>query len=186
MFRRREKRPFAEAVKETFWPTMGWRRAGRYWMHRVGRVPGTPYGISAGFASGVAMAMTPFMGVHFPLSIGLAWLLRGSIAASLLGTLFGNPVTWPFIWLATYRLGCFVLHTHPHGNGPMELSWNVLRHSAWQVVAPMTVGGFLSAALTWPLVFMVLRPLIARYKHHRIAASHHHPVLEHQPRSAGD
>jgi uncharacterized protein (DUF2062 family) len=34
-----------------------------------------------------------------------AWLLRASIGAALAGTFVGGPVTWPFMWLASYHIG---------------------------------------------------------------------------------
>lgn len=174
MFRRREKQPLPDRVRDALWPKMGWKRAARYWVHRIGRVPGTPYGIAAGFACGGAIAMTPFMGVHLLLAISLAWLLRGSIAASILGSvMFGNPLTWPFILIFTHRLGCMVLRIPLGGAAPHLLSLKTLGHSAWAVAMPMTVGGLLVALVLWPLMFLTLRPLIARYKHHRIMASHH-------------
>ena len=35
----------------------------------------------------------------------LAWILRGSMAAAIIGTLFGNPWTFPFIWYLSYEVG---------------------------------------------------------------------------------
>lgn len=182
MFRRREKKSLPDRMREAIWPKMGWRRVACYWGHRIGRVPGTPYGIAAGFACGGAIAMTPFMGVHLVLAIGLAWLIRGSIAASILGSvMFGNPLTWPVILLVTHRLGCLVLRIPLGTGGPHIVSWQTLGHNAWAMAAPMTVGGVLVAVVLWPLMFLTLRPLIARYKHHRIAASHqfahHHHMM---------
>jgi uncharacterized protein (DUF2062 family) len=35
--------------------------------------------------------------------------LRGSIIASAFGTVIGNPWTFPFIWIGTYKIGAFAL-----------------------------------------------------------------------------
>ena len=53
---------------------MGFVRMIKYFGHRVGRLPGTPYSISAGFAFGVAFSFTPFLGFHIAFAIGFAWV----------------------------------------------------------------------------------------------------------------
>ena len=51
--------------------------------------------IAIGFAAGVFVSFTPLFGLHIVLGAALAWLVRGNIVASLIGTLAGNPVTTP-------------------------------------------------------------------------------------------
>jgi uncharacterized protein (DUF2062 family) len=64
-----------------------------------------PRGIALGFAARAFVSFTPFIGVHFILAGLLAFALRASILASAIGTVVGNPVSFPFIWLAAYNLG---------------------------------------------------------------------------------
>jgi len=65
MFGRRNPLPVLHRVWSVVWPKAGWRRASRYMAHRVRRLPGTPYRIAAGVASGAAVSFTPFIGLHF-------------------------------------------------------------------------------------------------------------------------
>jgi uncharacterized protein (DUF2062 family) len=88
---------------------MGWRRLGLYLLKRLTRLSGTPQGIACGFACGAAISFTPFIGLHIALSMLLAWLLRGNLIAAAVGTVVGNPWTFPFIWLATYKVGQMLL-----------------------------------------------------------------------------
>ena len=69
---------------------------------RLKRLQGTPYSIATGFACGVAISFTPFIGFHMILAALTAWLIRGNIIASAIGTIVGNPWTFPFIWLAVF------------------------------------------------------------------------------------
>src|SRR3954462_3668534 len=87
------------------WPRTGWRRAGHYLVTRIERMPGTPRSIAAGVATGVAVSLTPFVGLHLLLALGLASLAGGYLLAAAVGTLVGNPRR-PVILPATYRLGC--------------------------------------------------------------------------------
>lgn len=88
---------------------MGWRRLSTYLLKRLTRLPGTPHNIACGFACGAAISFTPFVGLHIVLGIILAWLLRGHMIAAVVGTVVGNPWTFPFIWLATYKVGQILL-----------------------------------------------------------------------------
>ncbi|GEO81134.1 DUF2062 domain-containing protein [Pararhodospirillum oryzae] len=97
-----------QRIRETFLPSMGWRRASRYLGHRIARLPGTPRSIAVGFACGVAGAFSPLLGLHFLLAALMALILRGNLIASALGTLVGNPWTFPFLWLASFEVGTWI------------------------------------------------------------------------------
>jgi uncharacterized protein (DUF2062 family) len=119
MRKTQSKQPvYRRKLKQSIWPERGFRRPIRYYSVRILRLRATPRSIAAGVAAGVASSFTPFVGLHFFLSIGLAWMLRGSLIASALGTvLTGNPITWPFIWAATWEVGNLMLGQHPLGAG---------------------------------------------------------------------
>ena len=99
MFMRRDPLPIHRKALAAVWPEMGWRRSSRYLMVRIGRLPGSGQAIAGGFAWGAAMSFTPFIGLHILLSAIGAWVSRCSIVAAVLGTIVGNPWTFPFIWI---------------------------------------------------------------------------------------
>ena len=101
------------------WPRTGWRRALVYYLKRLTRLSGTPHSIAAGFACGVTISFTPFVGLHILLGCLLALIVRGNFLAVAVGTLVGNPWTFPFIWLAGYELGKFLLGPDLAGAQPM-------------------------------------------------------------------
>ncbi len=109
MFGRRKELPLWSRLKGWLWPAMGWRRHGVYLLKRLMRLQGTPHNIAAGFACGAALSFTPFVGFHIVLAILLAYLIRGHFLAAIVGTAVGNPWTFPFIWLATYKVGQVML-----------------------------------------------------------------------------
>ncbi len=101
VFRRRDRRPIWRVALEFLWPRGGWARAAQYVKHRVRRLPDTPEKISRGIWAGVFTSFTPFYSLHFFIAMGLAALMRGNILASLMGTFFGNPLTYlPIAWSA--------------------------------------------------------------------------------------
>lgn len=140
-------------------------RSGTYVAHRLRRLPGTPYRIAAGFACGAAISFTPFIGLHFVLAAGTALLVRGSVIASAIGTVVGNPWTFPFIWLWTYSLGRWILGLrHRLTVRPEDFSFDHIFENPLDVLLPMSVGGVLTAIVAWFIFFWPLQRMVAGYQ----------------------
>jgi uncharacterized protein (DUF2062 family) len=169
VFRRRRELSYWEKTRAFVWPRKGWYRTFRYILYRVIRMPGTPYGIAAGFASGAAMSMTPLVGFHFPLSAALAWLIGGNILASALGTAVGNPWTFPFIWLWIYYVGNLVLGGPEGGEEAVadQLSFSHLLDQPAEVLGPMMLGGLLTGLVVWLVVFFPMRAIVSGIQERR-------------------
>jgi len=169
VFRRRREQTYWEKTRAFVWPRKGWYRAFRYVLYRVIRMPGSPYGIAAGFASGAAMSMTPLVGFHFILSAALAWAVGGNILASALGTAVGNPWTFPFIWLWTYYLGNLFLGGSEGGGEELagQLSFSHMLDQPAEVLAPMAIGGVLTGLVVWFVVFFPMRAIVSRIQERR-------------------
>ncbi|ADJ24043.1 Protein of unknown function DUF2062 [Hyphomicrobium denitrificans ATCC 51888] len=84
-----------------------------YYWRRILRLRATPHEVALGCAAGVFAACTPFLGFQMALAGAIAFLLRVSIPAALLGTFIGNPLSWPAIWSASYVAGVWVLGDDP-------------------------------------------------------------------------
>src|SRR5689334_8622090 len=145
------------------WPRAGWRRAGSYLLMPIKRLPGTPQAIAAGLATGVAVGLTPFLGLHLPLALALAWLTGGNLLAAGLGTLVSNPWTLPLIWPLTYRLGCLLLGRPPHALHLLaDLHPRALLGEVGLLLWPMTVGAAPLAAAAWVTTYLLtVRPVVA-------------------------
>ena len=88
----------------------GLKRTLKYWLHRISRIPDSTYAISAGIAFGASISFTPFVGLHFILAGLLAWVFRANIIASAIGTIVGNPWTFPrnmALDISTWRMDGF-------------------------------------------------------------------------------
>mgnify|MGYP000684032436 CR=1 FL=1 len=180
MFRRRIKPTSFERIRNVLWPRGGWRRSSRYFAHRVARLPGTPYSIASGFAIGAAVSFTPFIGFHFVLSALFSILTRSNLVASLLGTIVGNPWTFPFIWIATYELGSNVLYNASDGVPKDTLSFSYLIDNIGDVLIPMILGGAILSIIIFPLVYFPLRLMIQRFRDSRFAKRQRRAKLQRQ------
>lgn len=146
LFRRREEQRFTSRLRTLMWPRRSFSRSFRYLQKRVLRLNATPHAIAAGFAAGVLSSFTPFVGFHFLIAFGLAYLLAGNMAAAALGTALGNPLTFPFIWGATYEVGQYLLTSETiDGSAPKDLGAALMHMdfaAVWTpVVKPMLIGG---------------------------------------------
>jgi uncharacterized protein (DUF2062 family) len=167
MFGRRNPLPVHHRVWSVVWPKAGWRRASRYMAHRVRRLPGTPYRIAAGVASGAAVSFTPFIGLHFVAAALLALLLRGNVVASAIGTAVGNPWTFPFIWTWIYTLGQWLMGADAASDFPATLDLDYIFERPLDVLWPMTLGALPTAVVVWIAIFWPVRGAIAEYQHVR-------------------
>lgn len=173
MFQRRQSRSRWQKIREALWPSMGAGRLMLYYRHRLGRLQGTPYSIAAGFASGAAVSFTPFIGFHLMSGALLCWLLRGSMLAMALGTLLGNPWTFPLIWIGTYELGQLLLGL----DADKAMSSVLARHFTLadlaqhplELLLPMTVGSLVPGVLSWIVSFYFVRHLVGKHRSARLS-----------------
>lgn len=158
-----------QKLRNFFWPDMGWRRLIVYYRHRMGRLPGTAYFIAGGFAIGFGVSFTPFIGFHLLLGLALCWALRASVMGMVVGTVMGgNPWTFPFIWVGTYKLGLLLLGGQAGGDLPPPqhsgFSFAALMDKPMELLLPMTLGSLplgLAAALA---SFYAVRHAVRQYK----------------------
>tara|TARA_R110000744_G_scaffold43759_2_gene97882 strand:- start:67 stop:648 length:582 start_codon:yes stop_codon:yes gene_type:complete len=160
LFRRRNPAGAIEKMRIFIWPRRSFARSFQYFGKRILRLTATPHAIAAGVAAGVIASWTPFIGFHFFIAAALAYLMAGNILASALGTAFGNPLTFPFIWTGSYQLGRHFLNGRFDDSVPGIHLGQLFRHldvhQLWgPVLKPMLIG-CLPFALAFGLLFYVL------------------------------
>jgi len=161
-------------IRKLIWPSMSLRRLFRYHRHRMGRLKGTPYFIASGFATGIAISFTPFIGFHLITGGAISLILRGSLGAMVLGSVVaGNPWTFPLIWASTYKLGKMMLGQHNNESASSMLSHGTsfldLMEKPMELLLPMTLGSLPFVLLSWGISFYLVKHLIKGYKKERHA-----------------
>ena len=137
----------------------------------------TTYEIAAGVACGVAVSFTPFVGFHSVLAMIMAFIIRASVAAALIGTLFGNPWTFPFIWAAVLFLGERLLNgdnIHNHINFEQtfssafemikNLNFDGFMQNIWPILYPMMIGAIPFCLLSWIITYIIIEKVIKKAK----------------------
>ncbi len=173
LFRPRHKPTLLANLRSWVWPRSGWRRAGLYVWHRLARLPGTPHSIAAGFASGVAISFTPFLGLHILMACAIVYLVRGNYLAAVIGTVVGNPWTFPLFFALTGTIGTAIIGGDAVAEIPVW-DWDAIFMSPVDyfskflpVVFPLIVGGVPVATAVWFLVYLVFKELVTRYRARR-------------------
>lgn len=191
VFKRRDRRPLWEIAFRMIYPKGGWGRAGSYVRHRLQRLPDSPERIARGIWAGVFVSFTPLYGTHFLLAALVAKIMRGNILAGLLGTFFGNPLTFVPIagsalttgkWLLGQEMAGLRLHSLGHR---FAAAWMNLWHNfkavftdaeadwtAWSafyddIFFPFLIGGILPGIIAATLCYYLCVPLIRAYQKRR-------------------
>ncbi|MDD9900701.1 MAG: DUF2062 domain-containing protein [Alphaproteobacteria bacterium] len=166
MFCRRKARTLWERIREFLWPSMGLARLALYYRYRICRMRETPYALAAGFATGVAISFTPFLGLHLLLGGIITWALRGSLVAMVVGSVVaGNPWTFPFIWMTTYSIGRQMLGEALYVDKvPNQFIFYDLFHKPVELLLPMSIGALPFFVVSWVVAFFFARRVVRRYR----------------------
>ena len=191
MFKRRDKRPVWKVVFDALYPKGGWSRAFQYIKFRVKRLPDSPEKVARGIWAGVFTTFTPLYGVHFFIAVLIARLSNGNILASLLGTFFGNPLTYIPIGVVSMQTGHFLLGTKLQSEtkrsfiGKFIDAWRDLQDNFiafmtgqptdWsklvlfyhEVFFPYLVGGILPGMIAATVCYYLCIPLVRAYQNRR-------------------
>lgn len=109
VFKRRKPLGWGAWLREMVYPRGGFRRATRYVIHRMRRVPDTPHRVARGIFAGSLIGFMPLPGLQFVGAWAFARLIRGNVLAALLGTFNTNPLTTPFFAVLAMSLGHWIM-----------------------------------------------------------------------------
>ena len=184
--RRNKKKDFLN-LRNIFNNLLNFSRTRKYISLSIKRMRASPNELALGLACGIAISFTPFIGLHALLSIFFAWVVRGSMAAALIGTLVGNPWTFPFIWFLTYETGNLFYFYFLDIENQISLSEikreislllsvikNIVIYDNFEeikqnilslrLIPIMTIGSIPFVLISWFLSYLILLNIIKSYK----------------------
>jgi hypothetical protein len=118
-----------------------------------------PGHIALGFAVGVFISFTPFFGLHTPIAIAAAFLLRLNKLTCVTGAWINTPITVVPILGISYKLGRF-LRGRPVNELPLHggLEWHNLAKYAKSLILGSSLLGFCAAIIAYFVCyFLVVR-----------------------------
>ena len=143
------------------------RRFFSYYKLKLARLPDSSYAISAGFACGSMVSFTPLLGFHFVLAVVFSYLFRANYIAALIGTIVGNPISFPFIWGLIYKVGAFIVDRSDNNLIP-NINFEIIIKQTYDIFIPMLVGGAVLAIPVWVLTYFITYSFVSSFKKARI------------------
>lgn len=155
-------------IRNAVWPDMGWARYARYVWQRIVRLADSPRNIALGLALGLAASFNPFVGTHIIQACAVSVVLRANAMAAIIGTFFGNPLTFSFFWYGAYWVGRFILNglgfdmdiQVQSGAELLELA----KQEPQKILYPWIVGGYGIAFIVTPVSYCLFYPLVKAAK----------------------
>lgn len=195
VFKRRQPLGWGAWLREQVYPRGGFKRAVRYVMHRMRRVPDSPQRVARGVFAGFFIGFLPLPGLQFVAAWAMARLMRGNVLAALLGTFNTNPLTTPpftvfAVWLGHWMLGIeaplnfkyiwSALENAGHDLwfnvkalfGPAQAQWDGLVQFWNEIYLPWLIGALGPAILISGIAYYLTIPLVTAYQKARAATAH--------------
>ena len=139
------------------------RRFFSYYKFKLARLPASSYAISAGFACGSMVSFTPLLGFHFILAVVFAYLLRANYIAALIGTIVGNPISFPFIWGLIYKVGAFIVDK-PEDNLRPNINFEIIINQTYDIFITILVRGAVLAIPIWVITYFITYSFVSSFK----------------------
>ncbi|MES2814086.1 MAG: DUF2062 domain-containing protein [Pseudomonadota bacterium] len=181
-------------MREQVYPRSGFKRATRYVVYRMRRLPDQPHRVARGVFAGFFIGFLPLPGLQFLAAWGAARLVRGNVLAALLGTFNTNPVTTPFFAVLAMTLGHWIMGIeaplngkyigHAFGEaghdlwfnflamfGPEKAQWDGLIQFWNEIYIPYLIGALGPALILSTIAYYVTIPLVEAYQKARAATA---------------
>lgn len=164
LFKRKNKQSIWSKLRDFIWPRSGWKRSLLYLKHRILRLPHSARDISMGLAAGCVVSWTPTLGVQILQCFIFCKITRANFFASVVGTVFGNPWTFPILFWIAHIVGSYFLEITGLYKYFLLMGADtvVSPDHEYEMVAyiPTLVGGYIMAVLTFPIFYYVFYYLI--------------------------
>ncbi|MCA1796972.1 MAG: DUF2062 domain-containing protein [Desulfuromonadaceae bacterium] len=143
-------------------------RQSKLFLLRFLRLRAQPDEIAKGFAVGIFVGMTPLIGLHTAIAVFVAMVLGQNKIAAAMAVWISNPVTAPFLYVAQYKTGRFILDT-PYISFPDQFNLESLSHFSSTLILPLCLGSFIYALLAAAVAYAIVLRIIPLLKSWRIA-----------------
>ena len=131
----------------------------KFQKYRITKLKDFPESVAIGVAWGAAVSFTPLLGFHLIICYLGTWLMRGNLIAATVGTIIGNPWTFPFIFYLDYKIGTTIfLNSIDY----YEFKISFLVENFEELFYPTLLGSFPLALLVWFITFFTCRKFLIK------------------------
>ena len=119
---------------------------------KIYRIRDFPESVAIGLAWGTSISFTPLLGFHLIIIYLGTILMRGNLIAATVGSVIGNPWTFPFFFYFSYKLG-LIFFFKPLDIYEFKISF--LLDNFNQLFFPTLIGSLPIAIIVWFITYMV-------------------------------
>ena len=122
--------------------------------YKITKIKDFPESVAVGVAWGVAVSFTPLLGFHLIICYLGTWLMKGNLIAATVGTIIGNPWTFPFIFYLDYKLGTTIFLDRIDF---YEFKISFFVEHFEDLFYPTLLGSFPIAVIVWFVTFYICK-----------------------------
>lgn len=138
---------------------IGYKYTFNLYLHKIiqsfKELHGNPHYLALGMGIGVFVGMTPTFPLHTIISVPLAHIFRGSKRAALLGVWISNPLTLPFCYYISYKMGMLMLDKPSPFKSLNLTSLNDFLNLGLEVGGTMMLGGLILGVILGLFAYMI-------------------------------
>ena len=127
--------------------------------YKVIRIKDFPESVAIGLAWGTAVSVTPILGLHLIVCYLGTWIMRGNIIAATVGTIIGNPWTFPLFFYMDYKIGILF---YKESIVNYELKVKFLFENFEALFLPTLVGSIPIAILVWLITYYLTKNYLVK------------------------
>ncbi len=131
----------------------------RFLKMKLYRIRDFPESVAIGLAWGVSVSFTPLLGFHLIICYSGTVIMRGNLIAATVGSVIGNPWTFPFFFYLSYKLGLNFIFS-PLENYEFNLSF--LMQNFNQLFFPTLLGSLPIAIIMWFITYKTSKKFLER------------------------
>ena len=128
-------------------------------IYKVKRIRDFPESVAIGLAWGTSVSVTPILGLHLITCYIGTWIMRGNLIAATVGTIVGNPWTFPFFFYLDYKIGV-LFYFDKMENYEMKLQFLIKNFE--ELFLPTFFGSIPVAILVWLITYYFSKNILEK------------------------
>jgi len=126
--------------------------------NRIIRIKDFPESVAIGLSWGVAISFTPLLGLHLIICYLGTWIMRGNIIAATVGTIIGNPWTFPIFFYVDFKIGTLFFFEDIYFH---EFKINFFINNFERLFYPTLIGSLPLAIISWFCTYYLIKKYLS-------------------------
>ena len=119
---------------------------------KIYRIRDFPESVAIGLAWGTSISFTPLLGLHLIICYLGTIAMRGNLIAATVGSVIGNPWTFPFFFYVAYKIGINFFY-NPLTSYEFKIEFLIENFS--RLFFPTLIGSLPIAIIVWFITYKV-------------------------------